>query len=215
MKKLSFPKEKERTYIEKFVLKRKRKNIRELKKRGLEWTKISCENKMDYEVTWLGIPIIQNPYDMVLLQELIFKLRPDVIIEAGIAHGGSLIYYASLLELLGKGKVIGVDIEIRNHNRKLIEKHPMVKRTIMIEGDSVDKKIVRKIEKMIKPNDCVLVVLDSDHSKKHVNQELNTYKYIVTKGSYIVVFDTLMPKLFGLKGAREDFYYNTPLHAIK
>jgi len=170
---------------------------------------------MDYEVSWLGLPIIQNPYDIVLMQELIFELQPDVIIETGIAHGGSLIFYSSLLELLSKGKVIGVDIDIREHNRKLIEKHPLTKRVVMIEGSSTDEKVVTKIKKLIKRKDKVLVILDSDHKKNHVLNELNIYKNIVSKNSYIVVFDTFMPYLLGLKGAHSYFKSNSAMIAVK
>ena len=123
--------------LRKYVLTKENKNIGELEEAAIKWVKVSAENRLSYEIDWLGVPIIKTPEDMILMQELIFKVQPDIITETGIAHGGSLIYYASLLELLGNGKVIGVDIEIREHNRKVIEKHPMFKRIELIEGSSV------------------------------------------------------------------------------
>jgi cephalosporin hydroxylase len=215
MKKLSFPTSKEQKAIEKFVTKRQNKNLAELEKDALTWTRTAWGNKMDYEVSWFGIPIIQNPYDMVLMQELIFNLRPDIIIETGIAHGGSIIFYASLLRLLGKGKVIGVDIDIRAHNKKLLEKHPFIDTIAMYEGSSTDPKIVNKIKKDIKQDDIVLVILDSNHLYQHVYDELNIYKDFVSKNSYIVVFDTFMPLLDGLEGAAPDVKENNPMRAIE
>jgi len=215
MKKYSFPTRQEMTHISNFVLKRKKKNLSQLRKDSLIWTRTAWENKMDYEVSWLGLPIIQNPYDIVLMQELVFGLQPDVIIETGIAHGGSLIFYSSLLELLGKGKVISVDVDIRKHNRKLIEKHPLVKRVTMLEGSSTDARIIAQIKKLIKKKDKVLVVLDSDHRRDHVYNELQAYKNIVSKNSYIVVFDTFMPYLLGLEGEQSYFKDNNAMQAVK
>ncbi len=216
MKKYSFPTEEEVLNIKKFVTGKKNKNIKALKKDALQWTRTAWENKMDYEVSWLGIPIIQNPYDIVLMQELIFKIKPDIIIETGIAHGGSIVYYSSLLELLGnKGRVIGIDLDIRPHNKKLLEKHPLIKNVTMLEGSSVDKKIIFRVKKFIKKDDKVLVVLDSDHRKQHVFAELEAYKNIVTKDSYIVVFDTFMPYLIGLENSTEDFENNSAMDAVK
>lgn len=216
MKKYSFPTKKEILNIKKFVSGRKNKNINELERDALQWTRTAWENKMDYEVMWLGIPIIQNPYDMVIMQELIFDIKPDVIIETGIAHGGSLIYYASLFELLGnKGRVIGIDIDIRKHNRKLLYKHPLIKRVTMIEGSSIDTKIISQIKKLITGKDKVLIILDSNHIKTHVLAELESYKKIVSKNSYIVVFDTFMPYLIGLENSTKDFKNNSAMDAVK
>lgn len=216
MKKYSFPSEKEIINIKQFVTRKENKNIKALRKDALQWTRTAWENKMDYEVTWLGIPIIQNPYDIVLMQELIFNLKPDIIIETGIAHGGSIIYYSSLLELLGNnGKVIGIDIDIRPHNRKLLNKHPLIKNITMLEGSSIDSKIISQVKKIISKNDKVLVILDSDHRKPHVIAELEAFKNIVTKGSYIVVFDTFMPYLQDLQNAAKDFKSNSAMDAVK
>lgn len=211
--KYSFPTLDEVEEVGKFVNKKNDKNIPALQKDSSQWIRTAWDNKMDYEVSWLGIPIIQNPYDIVLMQELIFTLRPDIIVEAGIAHGGSLIFYASMLKLLEKGKVIGIDVDIRKHNRMLLEKHPLISRVTMIEGSSIDLRVIDNVRKKIKDSDVVLVVLDSNHTKGHVLEELRLYKDVVTPGSYIVVFDTFMPKLIGLKGT-ENFKDNTAMDAV-
>ena len=148
-----------------------------------------------YNFSWMGRPIIQYPQDMIAMQELIWDIRPDLIIETGIAHGGSLIYYASLLELIGKGEVLGIDIDIREHNRKEIEAHPMFKRIRMIQGSAVDKGIAAQVKKEAEGKERVLVCLDSNHTHDHVLQELELYSPLVTLGSYIVVFDTIVEHL--------------------
>jgi cephalosporin hydroxylase len=144
-------------------------------------------------VSWLGIPIIQLPEDILMMQELIWQVRPDVVIESGVAHGGSLVLYASMLELIGKGRAVGVDIEIREHNRLAMEAHPMFSRIELIEGDSLADDTVSAVRKLIGPGDSVLVALDSNHSKAHVLGELERYAPLVTPRSYIVVFDGVMP----------------------
>ena len=139
-----------------------------------------------------------------------------MIIETGIAHGGSLIFYASLLKLIGKGEVLGIDIDIREHNRKEIEKHKMFKRIKMIEGSSIDKEVVEKVEDIVKKHKKVLVLLDSLHTHKHVLEELNLYSKFVSKGSYLVVFDTIveyMPR--GFFGNKPWDKGNNPATAIK
>ena len=156
------------------------------------WTRAGWQQKASYEVTWLGVPIIQMPEDMVMMQELIWKLRPDVIIESGVAHGGSVILYASIQELLGKGRVIGIDVEIRKFNRLAMQSHPMSKRLTLIEGSSVDPATVTRVQSLIRPGESVLVALDSNHSAAHVGQELALYAPMVTAGSYLVVFDGVM-----------------------
>lgn len=148
--------------------------------------------KHSYNFDWFGRPIIQYPHDIVAMQELIWKIKPDLVIETGIAHGGSLIFYASMLELLGKGKVLGVDIEIRTHNRQAIESHPFFKRIKLIEGSSTDEKVFQSVEKIAKKHKTILVVLDSLHTHNHVFAELNKYSKFVSKGSYLVVFDTFV-----------------------
>ena len=158
----------------------------------------SCEYKYSYNFSWMGRPIIQFPQDMVAMQEIIWAVQPDLIIETGIAHGGSLVYYASLLDLQGKdGLVLGIDIDIRAHNRVAIETHPMARRIQMIEGSAIDAVIVRKVAEVARHRKRVLVTLDSNHTHEHVLRELQLYSPFVTVGSYLVVFDTVvedMPK---------------------
>jgi len=148
-----------------------------------------------YNFSWMGRPIIQYPQDMIAMQEIIWSVKPDLIIETGIAHGGSLIYYASLLELIGKGEVLGIDIDIRQHNRKEIEKHPMHKRITMIQGSSTSDETLRQVRKHAKEKEAVVVCLDSNHTHEHVLNELNLYSPFVSVNSYIVAFDTIVEDL--------------------
>ncbi len=154
--------------------------------------------KYTYNFTWLGRPIIQLPQDMIAVQELIWQTKPDLIIETGIAHGGSLIFSASMLELIGKkGEVIGIDIDIRKHNRKEIEKHPMFKRITLIEGSSISDAVLTQVAKLAKGKKNIMVMLDSNHTHDHVLRELELYSPFVKKGNYLIAFDTVvedMPK---------------------
>ncbi|MHA1797989.1 MAG: cephalosporin hydroxylase family protein [Candidatus Helarchaeota archaeon] len=201
--------------IKKYVKTKKNKDIAALKRTSKDWIRTGWENNISYEITWFGIPVIQLPNDLILMQELIFLIKPKIIIESGIAHGGSLIFYSSMLELLGQGKIIGVDIEIRSHNRKAIEAHPLSKKIKLIERSSTDLKTIEEIKNEIGSDSPVLVCLDSNHTKDHVLKELNLYSKFVTKGSYIVVFDTIMPELVGLLGANDNWNKNNPAEAIK
>ena len=155
----------------------------------------SNKSQYSYNFSWMGRPIIQYPQDMIAMQEIIWELKPDLIIETGIAHGGSLIYYASLLELIGKGEVLGIDIDIRKHNKTEIEKHPMSKRISMIQGSSIDPNIVAEVAAHAKGKQTVLVTLDSNHTHEHVLEELKMYSPFVSLNSYIVVYDTIVEKL--------------------
>jgi len=182
--------------IEQFKRERK-ENIRRLgkdknlKSLALKFIIDSAKYKYSYNFDWLGRPFIQIPQDMIALQEIIWKTKPDLIIETGIAHGGGLIFYASMLELIGEGEVVGIDIEIKEHNRREIERHPLSKRIVMIEGSSTDEKIVKEVQKIVKKHKKVMVCLDSLHTHDHVLKELNIYSKFVTKGNYLVVFDTI------------------------
>ncbi len=163
-----------------------------------QWITDVSKEKYSYNFTWMGRPIIQFPQDMVAMQEIIWQMRPDLIIETGIAHGGSLIYYASLCEMMGHGEVLGVDIEIRVHNRTEIENHPMFKRITMIEGSSIDENIAAQVGELARGKN-VLLVLDSNHTHDHVLRELELYAPLVKNGGYAVVFDTIiedMPATF-------------------
>jgi cephalosporin hydroxylase len=165
----------------------------------------SCEYRYSYNFSWLGRPIIQFPQDIIAMQEIIWDVKPDLIIETGIAHGGSLIFYASLLELINRdGVVLGIDLDIRPHNRVEIEHHPMSKRITMIEGSSVDDDIVRKVKEFSKDKKKKLVILDSNHTHNHVARELELYSPLVNRGSYLVVFDTIIEDM------PDDFFPNRP-----
>lgn len=168
---------------------------KELQAAANTFNEASNKAQYSYNFSWMGRPIIQYPQDMIAMQEIIWELKPDLIIETGIAHGGSLIYYASLLELIGKGEVLGIDIDIREHNKNEIEKHPMFKRIKMIQGSSVDKNLVEEVKTYAAGKQTVLVCLDSNHTHDHVWQELELYAPFVTKGSYLVVFDTIVEDL--------------------
>jgi cephalosporin hydroxylase len=149
-----------------------------------------------YHFTWLGLPIIQFPQDILAVQEIAWRVRPDVIIETGIARGGSLILSASLLELLGgDGRVIGIDIDIRAPNRRAIESHPLARRITMIEGSSTDAAVVEHVRRLVSGASRVLVLLDSNHTHEHVLQELRLYSPLVTPGSYVIVFDTIIESM--------------------
>jgi cephalosporin hydroxylase len=157
------------------------------------WLKTSWNQKYSYTFTWMGRPIIQHPEDLVRLQEAIYNLKPDVIIETGVAHGGSLILYASILKAMGRGRrVIGVDIEIRPHNRKAIEAHELAPMITLVEGNSVAADIVETAAREIKRGDTVMVILDSNHTRAHVAAELDAYHHLVTPGSYLVATDGIM-----------------------
>lgn len=166
-----------------------------LKKAASDFNIESNKAQYSYNFSWMGRPIIQYPQDMIAMQEIIWEVKPDLIIETGIAHGGSLIYYASILELIGNGEVLGIDIDIREHNKKEIEKHPMFKRIKMIQGSSIDEKIVEEIRKIADGKKKVVVCLDSNHTHEHVLNELNFYSPFVSLNSYIVVFDTIVEDL--------------------
>jgi cephalosporin hydroxylase len=168
---------------------------KELQAAATSFNVASNKAQYSYNFKWMGRPIIQYPQDMIAMQEIIWELKPDLIIETGIAHGGSLIYYASLLELIGKGEVLGIDIDIREHNKKEIEGHSMFKRIKMIQGSSISEDVVSKVNDFARGKETVLVCLDSNHTHEHVMSELKAYAPLVTRNSYIVVFDTIVEDL--------------------
>jgi cephalosporin hydroxylase len=186
--------------IQQFVEERQQRIDRNESNSGLQvaadaFNEESNKAQYSYNFSWMGRPIIQYPQDMVAMQEIIWNLKPDLIIETGIAHGGSLVYYASLLQLIGKGEVLGIDIDIREHNRKEIEAHPMFGRIKMIQGSSLDENIVAQVKAYAEGMKTILVCLDSNHTHDHVLRELELYSGFVTEGSYIVVFDTIVEDL--------------------
>lgn len=176
-----------------------------LKNLSKQWITDVSIYKYSYNFCWMGRPIIQFPQDILAMQEIIWDIKPDLIIETGIAHGGSLVFYASMLELLGgDGQVLGIDVDIREHNRSEIEKHPMFKRITMIQGSSTDNIVLKQIYEIAKDKKCIMVVLDSNHTHDHVLKELELYSPLVTKGSYLVVFDTVVEDM------HEDFFPDRP-----
>ncbi|MBK9271789.1 MAG: cephalosporin hydroxylase family protein [Saprospiraceae bacterium] len=156
---------------------------------------VSNKEKYSYNFNWMGRPIIQYPQDMIAMQEIIWDLKPDLIIETGIAHGGSLIYYASIMELIGHGEILGIDIDIREHNKAEILRHPMAKRISMIQGSSVDQAIIQQVKDIAKGKQKIMVCLDSNHTHEHVLAELQNYHSFVSVGSYLVVFDTIIERM--------------------
>ena len=170
-----------------------------------QWIEAVLGYEYHYHFSWLGLPIIQFPSDIVVMQELIWRVRPDLIVETGIARGGSLVFYASMLELIGgDGRVVGVDMDIREHNRRAIEAHPLSRRITMIEGSSVSAHVVRRVRRLAEGRKRVMVMLDSNHTHDHVLQELRFYSPLVTPGSYLVVFDTIIEDL------PDEFHRNRP-----
>ena len=160
------------------------------------WLLEVTRHRYTYNFSWLGRPVIQLPQDLIAVQELIWQIRPDLIVETGIAHGGSLVHSASLLEILGgDGLVVGVDVEIRAHNRREIERHPLARRIRLIEGSSTDERVVAQVRAQARGRQAVMVILDSNHTHAHVLRELELYAPLVTRGSYLVVFDTLIEDL--------------------
>lgn len=190
-------------------------------KEGIEmlsnlWIKGAAEFKLMYELTWMGRPIIQFGTDMIMLQELIWKVKPDIFIETGIAHGGSLIYTASLFELMGNdGQVIGIDVEIRSHNRVAIEAHSMYKRIKMIEGSSIADSTISDLEKLIDEKKTTMVMLDSNHSRDHVLSEMRLYSKYVTIGSYLIVQDGAQEWVCDIPRGKPEWKEDNPLAAIE
>jgi cephalosporin hydroxylase len=179
------------------------------------WLRCGWDTKYVYGFTWLGRPIIQLPDDMFRLQEVLWRVKPDVILETGVAHGGSLIFHASLCRAMGKGRVIGIDIEIRPHNRAAIEAHDLAPTITLIEGSSIDPATVAKARKLIAPGETVIAILDSNHTKAHVSAELSAYGEMVSIGSYVVACDGIMGRLAGAPRSAPDWSWNNPTEAAK
>jgi cephalosporin hydroxylase len=178
------------------------------------WLRSGWDAKYVYSFTWLGRPIIQLPEDLIRIQEVIYRIKPDVIIETGVAHGGSLVFYASLLAAIGRGRVIGVDIEIRPPNRVAIEAHPLSSRITLIEADSIRPETVDRVANEIGQPGAAMVILDSKHTRDHVLSELRLYSRFVTVGSYIVVTDGIMESVAGAPRTSPDWTWNNPRRAL-
>lgn len=179
------------------------------------WLRSGWDTKYVYGFSWMGRPIIQLPDDMIRIQEVLFQVQPDVILETGIAHGGSLVFYASLCKALGKGRVVGVDVEIRPHNRKAVEEHFLAPFITMIEGSSIEPQTVATVRSHIRPQDKVIVMLDSCHLKDHVRAELEAYAPLVSPGSYIVAMDGIMGQVVGAPRTSPDWTWNNPVSAVR
>jgi cephalosporin hydroxylase len=185
------------------------------------WTQASWQRQYSYQFQWLGRPIIQLPADVMMMQDLVHRLRPTVIIETGIAHGGSAVLHASLLAMIhGQPKnrrphVVAIDIEIRPHNRSALDAHPLRPMMTLIEGSSVDPHIVKQAREAIRPDDEVLVILDSNHTKAHVLAELSAYAPLVTPGSAIVAMDGVMRDLAALPKGTPDWTHDNPCEAVE
>ena len=179
------------------------------------WIKAAAEHKIMYEPTWLGRPIIQFSNDIVAIQELLYSIKPDVVIETGVAHGGSLILSASILHLIGKGKVIGVDIEIRPDNRRAIEEHFLSRKIELIEGSSIEDYTVAAVRKSVGSAETVIVFLDSNHSEHHVLKELELYAPFVSPNSYIVAHDGAQGWVWEIPRGKPGWKVDNPLKAIE
>jgi cephalosporin hydroxylase len=179
------------------------------------WLKIGWNQKYTYTFSWFGRPVIQLPEDLMRVQEVLYRVRPDVIVETGVAHGGSLIFYASICKALGFGRIIGVDIEIRPHNRSAIEHHELASLVTLIEADSVSRGALQRVASLINPGDRVLVVLDSGHSGEHVLAELESYSPFVSKGSFIIATDGLMEDLHDVPRGKRSWVDDNPAAAAQ
>lgn len=179
------------------------------------WVKVGWSMQHSYTFTWMGRPLIQLPEDVLRMQEVIFTVKPDFVVETGVAHGGSLIFYASLFEAMGHGEVIGVDIEIRPRNRAAIEAHPLFKRIQLIEGSSTSPGIVAEVKRRIPAGAKVLVVLDSNHTKAHVADELECYHDLVTDGSYLVATDGVMSEVHDAPRGSGGWTHDNPTEAAR
>jgi cephalosporin hydroxylase len=186
--------------IEKFNFEKENNIKKQSEKRslGIDFINKTVDTQYTYNFSWLGRPIIQYPQDIVAMQELIWKVKPDLIIETGIAHGGSLIFTASMLTLLEtcgeikNGRVLGIDIDIREHNKKAIQDHPMSKKITMFEGSSISDEMIKKVNDFAKKGKRIMVILDSNHTHDHVLAELEAYANLVSKDSYCIIFDTVI-----------------------
>jgi cephalosporin hydroxylase len=178
------------------------------------WLKVGWNQKYTYTFSWLGRPVIQLPDDMIRIQEVIHAVAPDVIVETGVAHGGSLIYYASLCRAMGRGSVIGIDLEIRPHNRRAIEDHPLASMITLVEGDSTHPAVVDRVRELVGGAASVLVLLDSNHSRAHVRGELEAYAPLVTTGSYLVATDGVMELVADAPRGKPEWSTDNPISAV-
>lgn len=179
------------------------------------WSKVAWNQKYTYTFTWFGIPTVQLPEDVIRLQEVMWRVKPDVIIECGVAHGGGVIMYAAFLKAMGKGRVIGVEVEFRGNHKQQVEEHPLGSLITLIEASSIDPATVNTVKEMIKPGETVMVILDSNHSKAHVAAELEAYHDMVSVGSYIVATDGVMQELTDVPRGKPEWSDDNPASAAR
>jgi cephalosporin hydroxylase len=175
-----------------------------------QWLKVGWNERYVYTFTWFGRPIIQLPEDLLRTQEVVYRVKPDLLVETGVAHGGSLVFYASLLKAMGRGRVVGIDVDIRAPNRRALESHELFPAITLIQGDSTAPDVVRQVEGLVRPGDTVMVVLDSKHTKAHVLAELEAYHRLVTPGSYIVATDGSMQDLHDVPRGQAEWRWDHP-----
>jgi cephalosporin hydroxylase len=180
---------------------------------SLAWVRVGWSLQYYHNFTWFGLPVLQLPEDLLRLQEVIYALRPAVIVETGIYQGGSLLFHASLLAAIGEGRVIGIDREIPPHTREALCRHSLAGRISLLEGDSSDPKIVAQVADLIGSAGPVLVILDSGHTCEHVARELECYAPFVTKGSYIIATDGIMKDLSDVPRALPEWKSDNPFEA--
>lgn len=178
------------------------------------WLRSGWDAKYVYGFSWMGRPIIQLPEDLVRMQEVVHRVAPDVLVETGIAHGGSLVFYASLFKAMDRGRVVGVDVEIRPHNRSAIEAHPLAGFIHMIEGSSTDPAVVAQVRAQVRPGERGLVVLDANHTRAHVLAELRAYAEFVAVDSYIVACDGIMQEVVGAPRTQPGWATDNPQSAV-
>jgi len=181
---------------------------------SLEWVRVGWSLKHYHTFTWFGLPVLQLPEDLLRLQEVIYAVRPTVIVETGVFLGGSLLFHASLLAAMGEGTVIGIDREIQPHTREALRSHPLASRISLLEGSSTDPAVVSQVRSLTENVGPVLVILDSDHAREHVERELECYAPLVTKGSYIVATDGIMKDLYDVPRAQPDWKNDNPFEAV-
>lgn len=179
------------------------------------WLRIGWDNKYVYGFTWLGRPVIQLPEDLVRVQEAVYAVKPDVIIETGVAHGGGLVFYAGLCRAMGRGRVIGVERDLRAHNRAALQRHELYDLITLVDGDSIAPETIAKVRALVREREVVMVVLDSYHAKDHVLAELRAYAPLITPQSYIVACDGIMHRLAGAPRSRPEWAWDNPKAAVE
>jgi cephalosporin hydroxylase len=179
------------------------------------WLKVGWNQKHPYTFSWLGRPVIQLPEDLLRIQEVVHRVRPDAIVETGVAHGGSLVFYASLCKLIGTGRVVGVEVALRPENRRAIQSHTLASYITLVDGDAVAPETVARVREAVGPGRRTLVILDACHTRRHVAAELEAYHDLVAPGSYLVATDGIMKDLTDVPRGQADWATDNPLEAVR